>query len=204
MSGAWAKSGRMIVNASGNPIECASCPCGSPATCGCSGNSNPRVAVTMSWTDTGVTSVDWLGCTWTNGETRIVCPDYYNNSGGRELWMQYAGGTGMSATELLMLGGGNVGSASPAETAIARLDASHFLTQANRTFTAVLSSTSNVLSVGRTVSLLTPITTYVVDNLFHSVTFDRGGGETLTISWTRVAGTGCGGASPTQCWGASA
>ncbi len=54
--------------------DCNACfstePCGTP-------NDDPTLFATFSWTDTDI-SKSWLGCTWTNGETKEVFANTYN------------------------------------------------------------------------------------------------------------------------------
>jgi len=49
-----------------------------PAACGVP-NADPTMFVTMTWTDLDVTK-DFLGCTWTNGETKEVYSTFYTKS----------------------------------------------------------------------------------------------------------------------------
>ena len=59
------------------------------AGCGTS-NTDPTIFMTLSWVDSDVTK-DWLGCTWTNGETKEVYATGYGASvnsisGYKEYW----------------------------------------------------------------------------------------------------------------------
>jgi hypothetical protein len=47
------------------------------ATCG-TPNADPTINMTVSWIDADVTK-NWLGCTWTNGETKVVYASTYND-----------------------------------------------------------------------------------------------------------------------------
>ena len=49
----------------------AECECCEPAC------DDPLLDVTLTWTDSDTTK-DYLGETWTNGETRAICPDTYD------------------------------------------------------------------------------------------------------------------------------
>ena len=40
---------------------------------------NPGMLVTLVWTDSDVTK-EWWNRTWTNGETKEICPGFYTNS----------------------------------------------------------------------------------------------------------------------------
>jgi hypothetical protein len=53
----------------------------------CISNTDPRIKVSVCWTDTDVTKT-LFGETWTDGESKIICPQNYNSGGGNigELW----------------------------------------------------------------------------------------------------------------------
>jgi len=61
-----------------------------PLACG-TPNSDPTMIVTMSWTDVDVTK-SYLGCTWTNGETKELYTTFYQAVvGSLETWRRDAG-----------------------------------------------------------------------------------------------------------------
>ena len=77
--------GKFLFDTAGEVDICEDCcdatdPCSLP-TCGCdSGNSTyPRMKVTLCWTDNDLTKT-YMGCTWNNGQSKIVCPDTYNSA----------------------------------------------------------------------------------------------------------------------------
>lgn len=60
------------------------------AECNCPGDTGPKVNVTLSWTDPDTTK-SFLGCTFTNGETKAVCPTNYDKPNS-EVWLASASG----------------------------------------------------------------------------------------------------------------
>jgi len=50
----------------------------------CSGNTFPRCKITICWTGSG-TSYPFMGGDWSNGESKIVCPDTYRDGSGGTL-----------------------------------------------------------------------------------------------------------------------
>lgn len=59
----------------------AACCCGTtPCTGTLGGYTPPAMNVTLSWTDADTTK-SWRGLTFTNGETKQVCPDFYTCNG---------------------------------------------------------------------------------------------------------------------------
>ena len=58
---------------------------------GCAGNSDPRIMVTVCWTGAPST-YSWLGQTWDNGDSYIICPSNYGDPVTYEYW-QYPGNT---------------------------------------------------------------------------------------------------------------
>jgi hypothetical protein len=58
----WLNNDKIVVGASGNPVECATCPCGMDCVCTCS--SCPDGAPSQwTFTLTGITNVGCVGCT---------------------------------------------------------------------------------------------------------------------------------------------
>lgn len=80
-------NGKRYLNASGSWDVCEDC-CALPENCFCdSGNvSDPRILLTLSWSSAAVTRT-FLGCTWTNGETKEVCPGSYLATSTKESWV---------------------------------------------------------------------------------------------------------------------
>lgn len=99
--------GAIVRNAAGNiAFDCGGGPDPSPCT-----SSDPYLNVTVSWSGPGSTR-SYFGQTFTNGETRKVCPSSYNcdpmdgNPGGEKWTFGFQGGGSW-----LELGGGSPGSA---------------------------------------------------------------------------------------------
>ena len=97
--------GAFLFNTDGERDICEDCcgtgctligTCGCGTTAGAGGVDNttwPRLRVTICWTDADPTK-SFLGCTWTNGESKLVCAKYYSkttNTTGvdKETWKQY-------------------------------------------------------------------------------------------------------------------
>ena len=73
--------GALFLDAAGLADICEDC-CGDDlSNCNCTAGdtTTPRVAVTLSWTDTDTTK-NYLGCTWSNGEKKQICPTTYQNT----------------------------------------------------------------------------------------------------------------------------
>jgi len=70
-------NGNPLMFAGGTLMNECCCGTGALATCNCiTGDSNaPRVNVTMTFSGGGTQS--WMGCDWTSGETKAVCPDLH-------------------------------------------------------------------------------------------------------------------------------
>ena len=73
------------------------CVAGTSVTCNCTSapdNTYPRLKITMCWTDADVTK-SFLACTYTNGESKSVCPYHYDTT-TEEDWI--AKGTAFSGS----------------------------------------------------------------------------------------------------------
>lgn len=87
----------LLETVAGRADICEDC-CGAAEHCNCNvGNvSDPRTSITLTWDD-GATSKVMFGCTWSNGETKEMCPTQYSNHGSKERW-QLSGNGGFSPT----------------------------------------------------------------------------------------------------------
>jgi len=149
------------------------------------------MAVTLSWTGDD-SSKTWLGCSWTNGETKNVCPEQYGNWGTTEGedWAAEAGAY-VQTSLLAVAPGCSTGSAKltcrfPAYVGGKKIRM--YIINGpcyNRTYNNGLSTFTP------TKNALTYSGDYVNSNWeggFTSATTSDN--EKISISWVRVSGTG--------------
>jgi len=157
--------------------------------CNCdSGDTNPRVIITVSWTDSD-TQKTIFGCTFNNGDTFTVCPDTYNcftTNPELEEWEVY-----VSFGDRLRLLGQSYGTA-PYDYNRQKVEV-HYLGNANwsggaynypvATPTASTTSItqSNISTVNLDPNTWSPSERDVGDKLFGQVTTTQG----VTIKWER-------------------
>jgi hypothetical protein len=174
----------------------------------CGGNSDPRIKVTICWSGGNDVSgtYNFLGASWSNGESKIVCSDNYfskttNTPSSQEYWkQQYTGGG--SVTQMFIQG---------QQTAAARIiiavdkplqgpsySTNDFsLKQYHGPFTGPSSANLSITSVGNTAGLFGDTIKDIEDDQFHQLKASTASHGTITIKWSAIAGNGMG----TDTWG---
>jgi hypothetical protein len=160
----------------------------------CTSNTDPRVKMTICWTTTSEATFDFLGESnswesWTNGESKILCPTSYNTS-GREDWLFFFNPPVTGSAARIRLRGKIAESYNVnVQKDVYGTGDDFRLTQSKGQYTTVSNKTDNLTTpkYGNNASVFA-VQNWVDAKKFHYLTASTSTHGNVTIKWEPIAG----------------
>jgi hypothetical protein len=175
----------------------------------CTGNSDPRMKVTVCWTGGNDTSgvYNFLGesgtyASFSNGESKIVCPTNYSvkatNNSSQEGWTHKFSTTGFANFDNIYIQGQQTAAHRLRVDVKKALQSPSFSTndfrlqQYHGPFTGPSSNNLSLVSVGNTAGSFGSVVKEIESAQFHYITASTASHGNITIKWSPIAGNAIG------------